>query len=84
MSGVETMSVNRRAAGLTAALRRDAAMLNLGIARGPRGETLIDAGAKHRGGIFAGLRIAEVCLGGLGEVRLTSDSATPRWPWTID
>jgi methenyltetrahydromethanopterin cyclohydrolase len=83
LSGVETLSVNRRAAELTAALRRDAATLNLGITRGPRGETLIDAGAKHRGGIEAGLRIAEICLGGLGAVRLIPDSATPRWPWTI-
>jgi methenyltetrahydromethanopterin cyclohydrolase len=83
LSEVETLSVNRRAAELTAALQRDAALLNLGIARGPRGETLIDAGAKHRGGVEAGLRIAEICLGGLGEVRLTSDSAIPRWPWTI-
>ena len=70
LSDVETISVNRRAAELTTALRRDAAMLNLGVARGPRGETLIDAGAKHRGGVDAGLRIAEICLGGLGEVRL--------------
>jgi methenyltetrahydromethanopterin cyclohydrolase len=83
LSDVEIISVNRRAAELTAALRRDAAMLNLGVARGPRGETLIDAGAKQRGGIEAGLRIAEICMGGLGAVRLTPDSATPRWPWTI-
>ena len=83
MSEVEAISVNRRAAELTAALRRDAAILNLGVARGPRGETLIDAGAKHRGGVDAGLRIAEICMGGLGAVRLAPDSATPRWPWTI-
>ena len=83
MSELETLSVNRRAAELTAALRRDAVLLNLGIARGPRGETLIDAGAKHRGGVESGLRIAEICLGGLGAVRLTPGSATPRWPWTI-
>ena len=70
MSEVETISVNRRAAELTAALRRDAAMLNLGVARGPLGETLIDAGAKQRGGVEAGLRIAEICMGGLGAVRL--------------
>ena len=63
MSDVETISVNRRAAELTAALRRDAAILNLGVARGPLGETLIDAGAKQRGGVEAGLRIAEICHG---------------------
>jgi methenyltetrahydromethanopterin cyclohydrolase len=83
LSAVETISVNRRAAELTAALRRDAAMLNLGFARGPLGETLIDAGADRRGGIEAGMRIAEICLGGLGKVRLAPDNATPRWPWTI-
>ena len=83
MSDGENMSVNRRAAELTAGLRRDAAILNLGVARGPLGETLIDAGAERRGGVEAGLRIAEICMGGLGTVRLTPDNATPRWPWTI-
>ena len=67
---MQSISVNRRAAELTAALIRDAAILNLGVARGPLGETLIDAGAKHRGGVEAGRRIAEICMGGLGEVRL--------------
>jgi methenyltetrahydromethanopterin cyclohydrolase len=88
-SGVETLSaagttsVNHRAAELTAALSRDAARLNLGVARGPLGETLIDAGAGQRGCVEAGLRIAEICLGGLGKVRLQPDEATPNWPWTI-
>src|SRR5208337_5675338 len=79
LNAVETISVNRQAAELTAALRRDAAMLNLGFARGSLGETLIDAGAGRRGGVEAGLRIAEICLGGLGRVRLFPDNATPRW-----
>jgi methenyltetrahydromethanopterin cyclohydrolase len=83
LSAVETLSVNRRAADLTAALGRDAAILNVDVARGPLGETLIDAGAKRRGGVEAGLRIAEICMGGLGAVRLAPDNATPRWPWTI-
>jgi methenyltetrahydromethanopterin cyclohydrolase len=83
LSEVEALSVNRRAAELTAALRRDAILLSLGVATGPLGETLIDAGAKHRGGVEAGLRIAEICMGGLGTARLHPDSATPRWPWTI-
>ena len=83
MSDVETISVNRRAAELTAALRRDAAILNLGVTRGQLGETLIDAGAQRRGGVDAGLRIAGICMGGLGAVRLTPDNAIPRWPWAI-
>jgi methenyltetrahydromethanopterin cyclohydrolase len=83
MSAVETISVNRRAAELTAALRRDAAVLNLGLALGSLGEGLIDAGANRRGGVEAGLRIAEICMGGLGTAQLILDNATPRWPWAI-
>ena len=73
MNPGRTISVNRRAAELTAALRRDAAILNLGVESGPLGETLIDAGASRRGGVEAGLRIAEICMGGLGKVRLAPD-----------
>lgn len=77
------ISVNLRAAELAASLQRDSAALSIGVTHGPSGETLIDAGSAHRGSIEAGLRIAEICLGGLGRARLASDAATPRWPWTI-
>ena len=50
--------------------------------KGASGETLIDAGSKAEGGIEAGLRIAEICLGGLADVRLLPSQAMPRWPWT--
>ena len=83
MSAGGSISVNRRAADLTDALRRDATILNVGLGRGPLGENLIDAGADFRGSIEAGLRIAEICLGGLGKVHLVPDGATPRWPWTV-
>ncbi len=76
-------SVNRRAEALARALQSQAAALNVGVARGSLGETLIDAGATHRGGVSAGLRIAEICMGGLGHVSLGPNAATPRWPWTI-
>jgi len=77
------ISVNDRARILVDALCDDAAALRVGVARGDEGELLIDAGAAHPGGIAAGLRIARICLGGLGEVRLTSDPTLPRWNWTI-
>jgi methenyltetrahydromethanopterin cyclohydrolase len=83
VSSDHTISVNRRAAELAVSLRRDAAILNLCVSSGPLGETLIEAGPSSRGGVEAGLRIAELCMGGLGTVRLAPDSATPRWPWTI-
>ena len=77
------VSVNLGAARGVEALRADAARLEIGVETGPSGETRIDAGAKRRGGVEAGLRIAAICMGGLGEVALTSDGAMSRWPWTI-
>jgi methenyltetrahydromethanopterin cyclohydrolase len=83
MSKAPAISVNTRAAALVEKLKADAAALNIGVTQGRHGETLIDAGAHHRGGIAAGLRIAEICMGGLGTVDLVPSAATPRWPWTI-
>jgi methenyltetrahydromethanopterin cyclohydrolase len=78
-----TPSVNERATKLVAQLVADAAELRIAVARGDLGETLIDAGSKSLGGVAAGLRIAEICMGGLGDVHLGPSSATPRWPWTL-
>jgi len=78
-----SLSVNARAADLVDRLKADAATLRVGVARGALGETLIDAGGQHRGSIAAGLRVAEICMGGLGSVELVPSQATPRWPWTL-
>jgi len=83
MTTVPAVSVNQRSAELVARLVADAEELRIGISRGELGETLIDAGSNKLGGLAAGLRIAEICMGGLGEVTLMPSSATPRWPWTI-
>ena len=83
MTTMPGVSVNQRSAELVAHLVADAQELRIGISHGELGETLIDAGSKKLGGIAAGLRIAEICMGGLGEVALLPSSATPRWPWTI-
>jgi len=77
------LDINARAARLVDALIADAAALRVGVERGPAGERLVDAGARHVGGVEAGLRLAEICLGGLGHVRLGPDAATPRWPWVV-
>jgi methenyltetrahydromethanopterin cyclohydrolase len=75
--------LNDRAYRLVEALRADAAALRVGVSRGEAGEWLIDAGASQQGGIAAGLRLAAICLGGLGEVRLGTDPTLPHWPWTL-
>ncbi|HEX3441375.1 MAG TPA: methenyltetrahydromethanopterin cyclohydrolase [Pseudolabrys sp.] len=83
MSDVPALSVNARAEALVGKLKASAAELKVEVARGERGETLIDAGNHARGSIAAGIALAEICLGGLGTVQLTSNATTPRWPWTL-
>jgi methenyltetrahydromethanopterin cyclohydrolase len=77
------LSVNTRATKLVGSLTADAVSLRIGVTRGSLGEQLVDAGSRFPGGIAAGLRIAEICMGGLGHVALTPAAATPNWPWTI-
>jgi methenyltetrahydromethanopterin cyclohydrolase len=72
-------SVNRLAAPLLARLRDDAARLRVAVTRDERGVTLIDAGIAAPGGVEAGLLAAEICMGGLGEVRLVADGRQG-WP----
>jgi methenyltetrahydromethanopterin cyclohydrolase len=62
---------------------KEAAELQIEVTRGDRGETIIDCGAHARGGIEAGLRMARICMGGLGEVDLMPSDPLPRWPWHI-
>jgi methenyltetrahydromethanopterin cyclohydrolase len=83
MNAAASISLNGRAAALVERLIADAPQLGLGVARGRSGETLIDAGGQAAGGIAAGLRIAEICTGGLAEVSLLVSHAIERWPWTI-
>jgi len=77
------ISVNTRAGELVERFIRDAVELRITVTRGERGETLIDAGGRTLGSIAAGLRIAEICLGGLATLEIVPSTATPRWPWTI-
>lgn len=83
MSPPARPSVSQRAAPLVATLIEDAAALRIGVERPPGGHTVIDAGIACSGGLEAGLRIAEICLGGLGRVCLAPASGFPRWPWSV-
>jgi len=76
-------SVNARAGELVDRLVADASSLRIGVTRGALGEQLIDAGSRFAGGIAAGLRIAEICMGGLGHIDLAPVAVTPNWPWTV-
>ena len=77
-------SVNRSALVLLDALRVDAASLRVSEERLQNGCCVIDAGIDVSGGIEAGRRIAEICMGGLGRISFTSDGNIARWPLSVN
>lgn len=76
-------SVSARAAKLVEGIVADADALRCAVTVGGAGERLIDMGAQVPGGLEAGRRLAEVCLGGLGTVTVHNDSGLKRWPLGI-
>ena len=73
-------SVNARAGKLVDDLAANAQALRCSVTTGQAGERCIDLGAKVPGGLEAGRRLGEICMGGLGTVTLTSSSGLERWP----
>ncbi|HZP93711.1 MAG TPA: methenyltetrahydromethanopterin cyclohydrolase [Burkholderiales bacterium] len=76
-------SVNALTAPLVANLLRDAKSLRIGIERLANGTVIVDAGIAQRGGFEAGRRIAEICMGGLGQVSIQAGGPFARWPWQL-
>lgn len=76
-------SVGALAAPLVEALVADAGRLRLAVRTGPLGCRLVDAGAAAPGGIEAGRRITEICLGGLGQVSIVPTASLTGWPFSI-
>ena len=74
-------SINRLTQPLLENLKRDADALRLKVMTLSNGTTLIDAGIDARGGLEAGRRIAEICLGGLGHVAL--HTGVGKWPLAL-
>ena len=77
-------SVNNLTAPLVQFLVDNAHSLRLGIDKHESGATIIDAGINSAGGLEAGRLIAEICMGGLGRVSLTSNPAFSHWPWQLN
>ena len=67
-------SVNKYSNLLVDNLIKHKEKLNLEISHGPLKCTKIDAGINIAGSIEAGLKISEICLGGLGEVSILPSS----------
>jgi methenyltetrahydromethanopterin cyclohydrolase len=74
-----SLSLNRRARELADALAADADVLRVAVTTLPNGTRLIDCGSSVPGGLEAGRRFAEACMGGLGWASLTPLTLGGRW-----
>ncbi len=74
-------SINRLTLPLLENLKRDVDALRLKVITLRNATTIIDAGIDARGGLEAGRRIAEICMGGLGHVALNMGAG--KWPLAL-
>ena len=79
----EWPSVGRLAQPLVARLCREAQALRIRVSRTAVGATIVDGGIAALGGIEAGRRIAEICMGGLGQVTVGQGSPFTDWPFQV-
>jgi methenyltetrahydromethanopterin cyclohydrolase len=70
-------------APLVRALIDDASALRVDVSLGSLGECRIDCGVRAIGGLEAGRRVAEICLGGLGIVTLETTETENAWPFMV-
>jgi methenyltetrahydromethanopterin cyclohydrolase len=62
----------------------NATSLRLGVSELSNGCRIIDAGINVAGGLEAGRLIAEICMGGLGTVKLRASTNFRHWSWHLD
>lgn len=73
------LALNRRATALADAMEAEATDLRVAVRRLGNGARIIDCGVQVEGSWEAGRRLAEVCLGGMASVSLTSTDAEGLW-----
>ena len=78
------LSLNKLTAPLVDNLVANAESLRLTVSYLTDGTRIIDAGIHAKGGIEAGRLIAEVCMGGLGIVKLRASTNFQNWSWHLD
>lgn len=76
-------SLNRETRQLVEAMLANAASLRVQPQLMDNGVTVIDAGINSLGGLEAGRRIAEICMGGQGHVSLQASGTVPGWSSNI-
>jgi methenyltetrahydromethanopterin cyclohydrolase len=86
-SGMTGLQMNELATEIADALEESAPLLRVRAQTLPGGARVIDAGVETDGGYDAGLALAEICMGGLGNVAYTPlEIGGDSWPgvtvWT--
>lgn len=76
-------SVNALSSPLVQQLIDKAQALQIGVSTHETGATIVDAGILYAGSAEAGRLIAEICMGGLGEVELGDNASFKDWPLSI-
>jgi methenyltetrahydromethanopterin cyclohydrolase len=76
-------SINTLVAPLVQDLIDNADALRVEVSKGSLGETLVDCGVKAVGGLEAGRRLSEICLGGLGYVSFETINTEGPWPFMV-
>jgi methenyltetrahydromethanopterin cyclohydrolase len=74
-----TLSLNDRAYELAGRLAAEADVLRAAVATLPGGTRVVDCGSAVPGGLEAGRRFAEICMGGLGAVTFGAVEREGRW-----
>lgn len=77
MSTFRPVEINRRANRLVESMWGECSSLRLARQEMPNGVRIIDAGINALGGLEAGRRIAEICMGGMGTVTLSRHGDWP-------
>ncbi|MFQ5889778.1 MAG: methenyltetrahydromethanopterin cyclohydrolase [Gemmatimonadota bacterium] len=73
------LGLNERAARIADGMIADATALGLQVESLGGGTRVIDAGVRAPGGLAAGRRLAEACMGGLGEIAFTTVDFGDYW-----
>lgn len=77
-------SINQLTRPLVEHLVSNADALRVGVSKLENGCRIIDAGINFSGGLEAGRIVAEICMGGLGTVKLRASTNFENWSWHLD
>lgn len=83
VSNTSKISVQTCSAPLVATLIANADALGCLVSQHESGATIVDAGIQAAGGLEAGRLIAEICMGGLGQVNLQHVPQFAHWPLSV-